>query len=59
VAFHRLKRFQISRLPVVSRLDDKRIVGVITAQDIVNKFGYELTESTKEDDQDIEDLEIT
>ncbi|PIK14620.1 chloride channel protein [Halobacteriovorax sp. JY17] len=59
VAFHRLKRFQISRLPVVSRLDDKRLVGVITAQDIVQKFGYELTESTKEEDQIIEDLEIT
>ena len=60
VAFHRLKRFQISRLPVVSRLDDKRLVGVITAQDIVKKFGYELTESTKsEEEHIIEDLEIT
>lgn len=42
VAFHRLKRFQISRLPVVSRLDDKKVIGIITAQDIVKSFGYEI-----------------
>jgi len=62
VAFHRLKRFQISRLPVVSRLDDKRIVGIITAQDIVKKFGYELNEPSKEhleiEELEMKDLEI-
>jgi len=42
VAFHRLKRFQISRLPVVSRLDDKDMIGIITAQDIVKLFGHQL-----------------
>ncbi|OUR98913.1 hypothetical protein A9Q84_05740 [Halobacteriovorax marinus] len=51
VAFHRLKRFQISRLPVVSRLDDKKVVGVITAQDIVKKFGYELNDTSKADQE--------
>lgn len=55
VAFHRLKRFQISRLPVVSRLDDKKVIGIITAQDIVKKFGYELNEPPKEH-LEIEDL---
>jgi CIC family chloride channel protein len=44
VAFHRLKKHQISRLPVVSRLNDKRLVGIITAEDIVNKFGYHVIE---------------
>lgn len=42
IAFHRLKRFQISRLPVVSRLDDKNLIGIITAQDIVKLFGHQL-----------------
>ena len=42
VALHRLKRFQISRLPVVSRLDDKKLIGIITAQDIVQYFGHRL-----------------
>ena len=42
VAFHMLKRFQISRLPVVSRLDDKQMIGIITAQDIVKLFGHQL-----------------
>lgn len=44
VALHRLNRFQVSRLPVVSRLDERRLVGIITAEDIVKKFGYELQE---------------
>ncbi len=44
VAFHRLKRFQISRLPVVSRLNDKQLIGIITAQEIVKHFGHRLQE---------------
>lgn len=47
VAFHRLKRFQISRLPVVSRLDDRKVIGMITAQDIVKNFGYEIQEEAE------------
>ncbi len=47
VAFHKLDRFQVSRLPVVSRLNDKRLVGIITAEDIVAKFGYHLKEEEK------------
>jgi len=47
VAFHKLKQYQISRLAVVSRINDKRLVGIITAEDIVRKFGYHLVEETK------------
>lgn len=56
VAFHRLQRFQISRLPVVSRLDDKHIIGIITAQDIVKNFGYQIQEEEKKahfEDKDV------
>ena len=49
VAFHKLKKFQISRLPVVSRINDRRIVGIITAEDIVNRFGYHTVEQSKKD----------
>ncbi len=47
VAFHRLKRFQISRLPVVSRLDDKKLVGIITAKEIVESFGFQIRQDNK------------
>ena len=42
VAFHLLKRFHISRLPVVSRLNDKKLIGIITPEDIVKTFGHSL-----------------
>ena len=42
VALHLLDRFHISRLPVVSRLDNKNLVGVITAYDILQTFGHQL-----------------
>ncbi|MCK5884106.1 MAG: chloride channel protein [Bacteriovoracaceae bacterium] len=48
VAFHRLRKFNISRLPVVSRLNNRRIIGLITAEDIVNKFGYHVKEEMEE-----------
>jgi len=47
VAFHKLNQFNISRLPVVSRLNDKRLVGIISPEDIVNKFGYKLAVQKK------------
>lgn len=47
VAFHKLNRFQVSRLPVVSRLNDKRLIGIITAEDIVAQFGYHIAEEEK------------
>lgn len=53
VAFHRLKRFQISRLPVVSRLDDKKILGIITAEDIVTLFGFHLEEDQIKGDESL------
>ena len=44
LALHLLDKFHVSRLPVVSRLDDKEIIGIITADDVVKKFGYVITE---------------
>lgn len=54
VAFHRLKRFQISRLPVVSRLDDRHLIGIITAQDIIRNFGYQIKEEDKKHEHEKE-----
>ena len=45
VAFHKLNRFHVSRIPVVSRINDRRMIGIITAEDIVSKFGYHIQES--------------
>ncbi|MCO4792522.1 MAG: chloride channel protein [Bacteriovoracaceae bacterium] len=53
VAFHKLKKFQISRLPVVSRLNDKRLIGIITAENIVSQFGYHIQD---DDENEIEEL---
>ncbi len=43
VAFHKLDRFHVSRLPVVSRINDKKLIGIITAENIVSRFGYHVT----------------
>ncbi|CAM9955007.1 unnamed protein product, partial [Chrysoparadoxa australica] len=48
VAFHKLDRFNISRLPVVSRINDKRMIGIITAENIVSQFGYHIKDEGKE-----------
>jgi CIC family chloride channel protein len=55
VAFDKLKKYGIGRLPVVSRLNDKRLLGIITAEDIVNRFGYHIQEEVKS--YKIEDIE--
>jgi chloride channel protein, CIC family len=47
-ALHLLDKFHISRLPVVSRLDDKNITGIITANDITNRFGLHVAEEYSE-----------
>jgi len=49
VAFHKLKKHQISRLPVVSRLNDKRLIGIITAENIVSQFGYHIQDYDKDE----------
>lgn len=49
VAFHYLKKFRIGRLLVVSREDDFNLVGIITAEDIVNSFGFHIKEDSKYD----------
>lgn len=55
VAFHKLKQHNISRLAVVSRLNDKRLLGLITAEDIVSRFGFHIHEEKK--NFKIEDIE--
>lgn len=47
VAFHLLKKFHVSRLPVVSRLNDCILIGILSAEDIVNHFGYHIQEENK------------
>ena len=49
VAFHKLNRFHVSRLPVVSRLNHLQIVGILTAENIVSKFGYHIHSDHEED----------
>ncbi len=39
VALDKMKRFEIGRLPVVSRFNDKQLLGLITPEDIVNHLG--------------------
>lgn len=58
VAFHKLKRFQVSRLPVVSRLNDKKLIGIITAENIVSQFGYHIAEEEKLEQLEKETEEI-
>ncbi len=52
VAFHKLDRFHVSRLPVVSRINDKKMIGIITAENIVSLFGYHVTSEDSADDSD-------
>ncbi|WP_127716931.1 chloride channel protein [Halobacteriovorax sp. HLS] len=49
VALDRMKRFEIGRLPVVSRFNDKELLGIITPQEIVRFLGL-----SKEEDEEIE-----
>jgi CIC family chloride channel protein len=62
VAFHKLKENHISRLAVVSRLNDKRLLGIITAEDIVSRFGFHIQEEKKnykiDDIEEKENIEI-
>lgn len=57
VALHRLNKFQVSRLPVVSRINDKILLGIITAENIVCQFGYHVQEDGEEKKATIEDYE--
>jgi CIC family chloride channel protein len=58
-AFHLLNKYKISRLMVVSRINDKRLVGIITAENIVSRFGFHIQEENKKDvfDEFIKDSE--
>lgn len=44
VAFDRMKRFEIGRLPVVSRVNDKKLLGIITPEVIINYLGLQKEE---------------
>lgn len=39
VALDKMKRFEIGRLPVVSRFNDRYLLGLVTPEDIVNYLG--------------------
>ena len=39
VALDKMKRFEIARLPVVSRFNDRELLGLVTPEDIVNYLG--------------------
>ncbi len=47
VAFHKLNKHKISRLLVVSRINNKRLIGIITPEDIVCHFGFHIQEESK------------
>lgn len=55
VALHKLRRFHVSRLPIVSRVDEKEVLGVVTAEDIVSFFGFHV--KSEDDDDNIQDPE--
>jgi CIC family chloride channel protein len=47
IAFHYLKKYRVGRLLVVSRVNDRKLVGIITAEDVVNRFGFHIQEESK------------
>tara|TARA_R110002072_G_scaffold1989_5_gene16663 strand:+ start:124061 stop:125893 length:1833 start_codon:yes stop_codon:yes gene_type:complete len=57
VAFHKLNRFHVSRLPVVSRLNDKNIVGILTAENIVAQFGYHIQQDETDKHEELKEIE--
>ena len=61
MAFHLLNTHKISRLIVTSRINDKKLLGILTAEDIVNRFGFHIHEESKADviDQHIAGMEKT
>lgn len=49
MAFHLLNTHKISRLIVVSRINDRKLLGILTPEDIVNRFGFHIQEESKAD----------
>ena len=49
VALDRMKRFEVGRLPVVSRFNDKVLLGIITPQEIVTFLGLSKEEPETEE----------
>lgn len=46
-AFHLLKKNKVSRILVTSKENDRTPVGIITAEDIVNCFGFHIQDESK------------
>lgn len=61
VAFHLLNTHKVSRLIVTSRINDKKLLGILTAEDIVNRFGFHIQEESKADviDRHLEKMETS
>lgn len=49
MAFHLLNTHKVSRLIVTSRINDRKLLGILTAEDIVNRFGFHIQEESKSD----------
>lgn len=45
MAFDKMKKFHVHRIAVVSRFDKHRLVGILTAEDIVAHFGYHINDN--------------
>jgi len=59
-AIHKLERFGVGRLPVTESLDSKRIVGVITLSDILNRLLVEVQIiAEKVEDKEIKNTQIS
>ena len=46
VAFHKLKKHNVGRIFVVSRINHNFLLGIITAEDIVSQFGFHIQEDS-------------
>jgi CIC family chloride channel protein len=49
LALHYLEKYKVSRLLVVSRLNERMLRGIITAGDIVERFGIHIQEDNEQD----------
>ena len=48
LALHLMDKYHVSRLPVVSRLNDRQLIGIVTPDDIVKKFGFHVLENKEQ-----------
>ena len=48
LALHLMDKYHVSRLPVVGRLNDRQLIGIVTPDDIVKKFGFHVLENKEQ-----------